>query len=167
MKQTKKIVVLLICLCLMLSCIFALASCNDTCSHSETEWVVVKEATATEDGQKNEVCKECDEILSTDKIFLPLGHSQAILPQIVDCAWLQPHRFQAGGTYANHHQRRNGTDRNGSDGIIPRQRQFRGLGHTQTVPGNPIIAKNRIFPTLRVDVYHLSSKTINDTNRPK
>ncbi len=69
MKQTKKIVVLLMALCLMLSCIFALASCgDDPCSHSETEWVVVKEATATEDGQKNEVCKYCDEILSTDKI---------------------------------------------------------------------------------------------------
>ena len=69
MKQTKKIVVLLMFLCLMLSCIFAFASCgDDTCSHSETEWVVVKEATATEDGQKNEVCKYCDEILSTEKI---------------------------------------------------------------------------------------------------
>ena len=82
MKQTNKLVALLTLICLALVCVFAFASCGDdeTCSHSETEWVVVKEATATEDGQKNEVCKECDEIVSTATI--PATGS-TVVPEVV------------------------------------------------------------------------------------
>ena len=69
MKQTKRIVVALLCICLVLTSIFALAACKDKpCSHSNTEWVVVKEATATEAGEKNEVCTDCDAVLKTETI---------------------------------------------------------------------------------------------------
>ena len=69
MKQTKRIVVSLLCLCIALTCIFTLAACGDKgCKHSDTEWVIAKEATATETGVKNEVCKDCSEILNTETI---------------------------------------------------------------------------------------------------
>ena len=70
MKQTKRIVVMLLCLLVAMSTIFALTSCggNDECEHSNTEWVVVKEATETETGTKNQVCLDCTAIVSTETI---------------------------------------------------------------------------------------------------
>ena len=67
MKQTKRIVAIVLCILVALSTVLALSSCGK-CKHSETEWVVVKEATATEAGTKNEVCLECEEIISTETI---------------------------------------------------------------------------------------------------
>ena len=85
MKQTKKLVVLLTCLCLMVACMMALASCNDDpCAHTETEWVVVKNATETEAGEKHEVCKECDEIVSTEVIPATGSPEPEIVPVPTD-----------------------------------------------------------------------------------
>lgn len=67
MKQTKKFLVLLVCLCVMLASVFAFTACKK-CSHSDTEWVVTKEATATENGEKSEICKDCETVLSTEVI---------------------------------------------------------------------------------------------------
>ena len=61
---------MLLCLLVAMSTIFALTSCGNggDCEHSNTEWVVVKEATETETGTKNQVCLDCAEIVSTETI---------------------------------------------------------------------------------------------------
>lgn len=45
------------------------------CEHQTVEYVVIKEPTCTEPGQKNAICTICDAVIGTNNIY-PTGHSQ-------------------------------------------------------------------------------------------
>lgn len=57
-----------------------LTSCGETagtseaCAHTETEWVVTREATCTVDGVEKQKCKKCGKIVGENKIIPKLGH---------------------------------------------------------------------------------------------
>ncbi len=51
-----------------------ISSCNlipAICTHESTSWHIVNEATATEEGERKEVCNSCNEVLKTDAIPRP------------------------------------------------------------------------------------------------
>lgn len=57
-----------------------LTSCGETagtseaCAHTETEWVVTREATCTVDGVEKQKCKKCGKIVGENKVIPKLGH---------------------------------------------------------------------------------------------
>lgn len=57
-----------------------LTSCGETagtseaCAHTETEWVVTREATCTVDGVEKQKCKKCGKIVGENKVIPKLEH---------------------------------------------------------------------------------------------